>query len=144
MAPRFTGFGEKVQDLPRPPIVIPAFIAGTHLSAISRAERWVAGINPAMTKEDDRREEGGEALPRIGYLPQTQRTFRRIAYNADKNKVLQALTHTIHFLTQFGTATMVRSILRGENRCFFAGNFEWDHDGPGPAQKPRQEDRQNP
>ena len=34
-----------------PPFVIPAFIAGTHSSTGGRAEQWVAGINPAMTKK---------------------------------------------------------------------------------------------
>ena len=33
------------------PFVIPAFIAGTHSSTGGRAEQWVAGINPAMTKK---------------------------------------------------------------------------------------------
>ncbi len=33
--------------------VIPAFIAGTHLSAGERVERWVAGTSPAMTKNKE-------------------------------------------------------------------------------------------
>jgi hypothetical protein len=65
---------------------------------------------------------------RIEQISKSLRTFRRIANNRHKTKALQRFAYPIHFLTQFTPVTMVRSILRGGNRCFFAGNSEWDHD----------------
>ena len=51
----------------------------------------------------------------------TIRTFRRIAYKRYKYQALRGFIFHIHFLTQFGTATMVRSILRGGIGRFFTG-----------------------
>ena len=52
MAPSSQGFGASLLVIfveHRTQFVIPALVAGIHLSAIENAQLWIAGINPAMT-----------------------------------------------------------------------------------------------